>query len=56
MEITDNAISEWMYAQYNKDENYMFLINYFVNYRKMERALSFQDQKLTVNGKPCMES
>ena len=33
----------------------MLLLNYFVDYRKTERMISLQDQKLTANGKPCIK-
>ena len=54
-ETTANVIAEPMYAQYEKYGNDMFLINYFVGYIKTEQMLSMQDQKLMVNGKPCMK-
>ena len=51
-DITDNIISDWVYAQCNKYVNYTLLLDCFIDYRKMEQALSLQDQQLKVNGKP----
>ena len=54
-ELTINVISEHMYVQCDKDGNDMLLIDYFVDYRKTERLLLLQDQKLIVNGKPFIK-
>ena len=53
IELIANIIDEHMYAQYDKYGNDMLLLDSFVDYRKIERALSLQDQNLMVNGKPC---
>ena len=53
IELIANIIDEQMYAQYDKYGNDMLLLDSFVDYRKIERALSLQDQNLMVNGKPC---
>ena len=42
-----------IYTQCEEDGNDMLLLDSFVDYRKTERALPLQYQKLTVNGKPC---
>ena len=55
-ERTDNVIAERMYEQFDEDRNNMFLINYFVEYRKTEQSPSLQDHQLMVNGKPYMKS
>ena len=44
-----------MYEQCDEDGNYMLLIYSFVDYKNRERALSLQDQQVTVNVKPCMK-
>ena len=55
IELTANVIDDRMCAHCDKDINDMLLLDYFLDYRKTERALSLQDQKLTVNGKPCIK-
>ena len=55
MELTTNVISEQMYAHCEEDGNDILLLNYFVDYRKTERALLLQDKKLTVNGRPWIK-
>ena len=55
LDLTANVIAEMMYAQCDKDVNDMLLIDYFVDYRNKEQALSLQYHKLAVNGKPCMK-
>ena len=37
--ITANVIDERLYAQFDKDVNYMFLLNSCVDYRKTEQAI-----------------
>ena len=44
MNLTNNVVSERIYTQCDKDLNDILLINYFVDYRKTERALLLQDQ------------
>ena len=44
-----------MYAQCDGNGNDLLLLDSFVDYRKLERAMSLQDQQLTVNGKACMK-
>ena len=53
--LTANFIPDWMYAQCNKDGNDTLLIEYLVDYRNMDRALSLKYQQLTVNGKSYMK-
>ena len=55
LDLTANVIAERIYAHCDKDVNDMLLIDYFVDYRKGEKSLLLQYQKLTVNGKPCMK-
>ena len=52
-ELTANVIAEQMYAQCDKNGNDLFLLNYFIDYRKSERAMSLQDKQITVNGRSC---
>ena len=54
-ELTANVIAERMYAQCDGNGNDLLLLDSFVDYRKSERAMSLQDQQLTVNGKACMK-
>ena len=37
--ITANVIDERLYAQFDKDVNYMFLLNSCVDYRKTEQEI-----------------
>ena len=54
-EITANVIAKRIYTKCDEYGNDMLLLNYFVDYRKMEQSLSFQYQQLTVNEKPFMK-
>ena len=54
-ELTANVIAERMYAQCDKDGNDLLLLDSFVDYRKSERAMSLQDQQITVNGRSCLK-
>ena len=54
-ELTANVIAERIYAQCDKDGNDLLLLDYFVDYRKSERAMSLQDQQITVNGRSCLK-
>jgi len=55
MELTANVISERMYAQCDENGNDLFSLDSFVDYQKSERAMSLQDQQITVNGRSCMK-
>ena len=43
-----------MYAQVNSDGNDTFLIDLMVNYKRNEHALTIQDQKIVVKGRPSI--
>ena len=52
-ELTVNVIAERVYDQCDENGNVLLMIYSFVDYQKSERAMSLQDQQITVNGRSC---
>ena len=52
-DITNNVIADRIYDQFDENRNDMLLLDSFIDYRKSERVMSLQDQKITVNGRAC---
>ena len=53
-ELAANIIAETMFAQCDDDGNEYVLLDSLVDYRKNENALSLEDQKIVVRGKPSL--
>ena len=52
-ELTANVTAEQVYYQCDENGNDLLLLDYFIDYRKLELAMSLQYQKITVNGRAC---
>ena len=54
-EVTANIIAESMYSQCNPDGNQYVLVNATVDFCKNNMALSIEDQKIVVKGRPSLQ-
>ena len=52
--LTVNLIAESMYAQVDSDGNDTFMMDFMVDYKRNEHALTIQYQKIVVKGRPSI--